>query len=98
MHAELPAIRRHETAPRLPADFRISFRSLYGNSLVSRINQVDAHVCAAHEEGIEMPAVETENHTDAELMETLREEVAAEEFASFWLLEVDSMGRHGGVV
>jgi hypothetical protein len=67
-NVNLPTVRRDETASSLPAHFRIPFSGLNSDSLVTRVNQLNAHVRAAHEEGIKMATMETESYSDTELV------------------------------
>tara|TARA_R110002003_G_scaffold193_3_gene14929 strand:+ start:1332 stop:1658 length:327 start_codon:yes stop_codon:yes gene_type:complete len=93
---DLPTVRRDETASSFPAHFRIPFSGLNGDSLVTRVNQLNAHVGAAHKEGIEVATMETESYSDTELVETLCKEITTEKFAAFGLFEIKLMGRHIG--
>lgn len=49
---------------------------------MSCVDQLNTHICAAHEKGVEMTAMKTKCYLDAKLLETLGEKVAAEQFAA----------------
>ena len=89
-----PTIRRHKTTSRLPTHFRVPFRSLYSNRLMARINQLDSHLHTAHEERIEVAAMESKSDAYAELVQTLREKVAAEKLSTLRMLEVKLVRCH----
>lgn len=93
--AHLPAVCCHEATSSAAADFSISFRCLHSNSLVSRVDQLDTCVCTSHQESIKMATMQTKDGADAQLMETLSQEVTSQQFATFRLLEFDAVARHG---
>lgn len=64
---------------------------------MSCIDELDASVCAAHQERVKMAAVESENSADAQLMETLSQQIASEQLTTFGSFELDAVARHSGL-
>lgn len=61
---------------------------------MSRVDELDSRVRAPHKKSVEMAAVQTEERAHAQLIQTLCQEVTAQQLAALGLLEFYAVGRH----